>query len=76
MYVRILMNTQYCEYEFKNVNFCFFFQNFLDNFSIAKAKLDEAGQAMKEASKDVAKNLQEKAPRVKLDVMVSKIIWC
>ncbi|BFZ25790.1 hypothetical protein BsWGS_28827 [Bradybaena similaris] len=45
--------------------------NFLDNFSIAKAKLDEAGQAMKEASKDVAKNLQEKAPRVRLDVMVS-----
>ncbi|CAL1529955.1 unnamed protein product, partial [Lymnaea stagnalis] len=42
--------------------------NFLDNFSIAKTKLDEASKAVKEASKDVAKNLQESAPRIKLDV--------
>ncbi|XP_055872705.1 intermembrane lipid transfer protein VPS13C-like isoform X9 [Biomphalaria glabrata] len=44
--------------------------NFLDNFSIAKTKLDEASKAVKEASKDVAKNIQENAPRIKLDVAI------
>ncbi|XP_059141648.1 intermembrane lipid transfer protein VPS13A-like [Physella acuta] len=42
--------------------------NFLDNFNLAKAKLDEASQAVKEASLDVAKNFQEKAPRIKLEI--------
>ncbi|KAK3690734.1 hypothetical protein RRG08_061173 [Elysia crispata] len=44
--------------------------NFLDNFAVAKSRLDKAGQALKEAGKDVTKSLQEQAPRVKLTIQI------
>lgn len=51
-----------------------FIQHFLDNFAVAKAKLNKASKAVKEASKDVARSLtQENAPHVKLNIVVSEL---
>ncbi|KAK6178554.1 hypothetical protein SNE40_013319 [Patella caerulea] len=41
---------------------------FLDNFQAAKARIQEAGEAVAEYSKEVAATLQEKAPRVGMNI--------
>ncbi|CAG5116194.1 unnamed protein product, partial [Candidula unifasciata] len=50
--------------------FCMSIVHFFDNFAVAKAKLDEARRLVQEASMDMAKNLQENVPHVKLEVMI------
>ncbi|ESO95114.1 hypothetical protein LOTGIDRAFT_160876 [Lottia gigantea] len=41
---------------------------FLDNFQIAKERVQEAGEVMAEYSKEVAASLQERAPRVGMNI--------